>query len=92
MAAEKRLADALGGTDLVLFVKADASVGGYYVRKNILSVFGGEPFYVAAGVVASYVLVAGRQGDVLAAGVTPVHGGYVQASKAAEIVNAARPR
>ncbi|MBQ1542284.1 MAG: hypothetical protein IIZ63_09795 [Caulobacteraceae bacterium] len=92
VAAEKRLADALGGTDLVLFVKADASVGGYYVRKNILSVFGGEPFYVAAGVVASYVLVAGRQGDVLAAGVTPVHGGYVQASKAAEIVNAARPR
>jgi hypothetical protein len=89
IADEQRLADALTAGELVLLVQMNASVGGYYTKKNILTAFGGEPFFVTGGVVASYTLVSGPDGKVLAAGVVPVHGGYHRASDVAAYVNAA---
>ena len=56
-----------------------SSVGSYYTKKNILTAFGAEPFFVAAGVVATYTLIDGSDGGVLASNLVPIHGGYYRA-------------
>ncbi len=87
IADEQRLFDALDAGSLVLFVQMNASVGGFYTRKNIGNAFGGQPFFVAAGVVTSYTLIGGKDGGVIAAGLVPVHGGYHRAPDVAAYVN-----
>lgn len=89
VADEQRLLTALSGDDLLLFVQMNSSTGGYYTKKNLFTAFGAEPFFVAAGVVASYTLVNGKEGTTVAAGVIPVHGGYRKAPKVADYVNGA---
>lgn len=87
IADEQRLAETFGAGELVLFVQMNASVGGFYTKKNLFTAFGAEPFFVAGGVVTSYTLVGGTDGKVMAAGVIPVHGGYHRAPSVADIVN-----
>lgn len=65
---------------LLLVVKLQKSGGSYYTKKNVVTFFGGMPFYHTGGVVVSYVLMDGKEGNVLASGVVPVHGGFVRAN------------
>jgi hypothetical protein len=69
----------------LLIVKLHKSGGAYYTKKNLWAFFWpGIPLYHMGGVIASYVLLAGREGKVLKAGVIPVHGGFVKARKMEE--------
>jgi hypothetical protein len=63
-----------GGKLLVL--KVQRAGGSSYTEKNLWNFFGRMPFYVAGGVVVSYTLLNGTDGQVEAAGVVPVHGGF----------------
>jgi hypothetical protein len=63
----------------VLLVKLENAAGGYFVKKNLLTGLGFMPLYHMGGAVASYVLLSGNQGKVLASDVVPVHGGFVKA-------------
>jgi len=38
------------------------------------------PFFHMGGVVASYLLMDGKTGNVVRAGVVPVHGGFIKAN------------
>lgn len=65
----------------LLVVKLQSSGGSYYTRKNMWTFFGGMPFFHMGGVVASYVLIEGEDGHVIASDVVAVHGGFVRAGK-----------
>jgi hypothetical protein len=73
--------DALAAGTQLLLVKLHATGGGYYTKKNMLTFFGGMPFFHMGGVVASFALLDGKTGSVVAADVVPVHGGFVKANK-----------
>lgn len=76
---EEVVVDALKENDLLLLVKVHKSGGAYYTKKNLWTFLGGMPFYHMGGVIGSFVLVGGKEGEVLASGVIPVHGGFVAA-------------
>lgn len=63
-----------GGHLLVL--KVLRSGGSNYTEKNLWTFFGKMPFYVAGGTVVAFTLFKGDDGQVLASGVIPVHGGF----------------
>lgn len=86
---EESLANALKANGLLLFVKVHKSGGAYYTKKNLWTFFGGMPFYHMGGTVGSFVLIDGIEGDVLASGVVPIHGGFVNADKLGTNVNGA---
>ncbi len=69
---------------VVLLVKIHNAGGGYYVKKNLWTFFGGMPLYFMGGVSATYTLLQGSDGHVLAAGVVPVYGGFVKAGELRE--------
>lgn len=73
------------GADL-LVVKLQASGGAYYTKKNLWTFFGGMPFYNMGGVVASYVLLSGKEGAVLRSGVVPIHGGFIKSNEVQGVV------
>lgn len=64
--------------DNTLLLAANISmVGGtYYTKKNFWTIFGRMPFYTMGGAVINYTLLQGKNGNVLSAGVVPVHGGF----------------
>jgi hypothetical protein len=65
----------------LLLLKIHKSGGAYYTKKNLWTLFGGMPFYHMGGTVVSFVLMNGASGSVTAAGVVPVHGGFVKARR-----------
>ena len=71
----------------LLVVKIHKAGGGYFVKKNICTVFGGMPLYYMGGVTATYALLDGKDGHVLAAGTVPIHGGFVKAGELREYLN-----
>jgi hypothetical protein len=74
---------ATGGTECktqLLAVKAHKAGGSYYTKKNLWTALGAMPFYVAGGVVSSFVLFD-AEGNVASAGVVPLHGGYRRIDK-----------
>jgi hypothetical protein len=71
--------NALKDNDL-LAVKLQKFGGAYYTKNNIVTFFGGMPFFHMGGVVASYLLMDGATGTVLRSGVVPVHGGFIKAN------------
>jgi hypothetical protein len=75
------IADALANGNLLMLVKIQKSGGAFYTKKNILTALGSMPFFHMGGVVASFVLLEGRTGNVLKSGVAPVHGGFIQADE-----------
>ena len=80
---EAAIAQALETTGThLLIVKVHKSGGSYITEKNLWSALGAMPFSVAGGVIVSYMLLHGKDGDVISAGVVPVHGGYHQVNKA----------
>jgi len=62
-----------------LYVTLEKAGGSSYVQKNVWTVFGMLPYSIAGGVVVSYRLIQASTSSVLAAGVLPVHGGFVGA-------------
>lgn len=65
----------------LLSAKITSSGGSYYTRRNMWTLFGGMPFFNMGGVVVTYSLVDGSTGNIVAAGVLPVDGGYVKNNK-----------
>ncbi len=66
----------------VLFVRLEATGGGYLIKKNLLTGLGAAaPLYHMGGAAMSFVLCDGPSGDVLAADTVPVHGGYTASRK-----------
>lgn len=73
---QRTLADSLRNGDYLLFLRLNASAGGYYTEKNLWTFFGGMPFYVSGGAIASYIAVDSATGAVKGAGQVQIHSGY----------------
>lgn len=67
--------------NVVLIVKIQKAGGGYYIKKNFWTFFGGMPLYFMGGVSASYTLLDGKAGNVLAAGTVPIYGEVTKAGE-----------
>jgi hypothetical protein len=72
---------ALAGGARLMTAKLSTVGGSYYTRKNLLSFFGGMPFFTMGGVVVSYNILDGKTGAVLSAGVVPIDGGFYKVGK-----------
>jgi len=79
LAQEFAIDDALQNGGAVLLVKLENAAGGYFIKKNLFTGLGAMPLYHMGGSTASYVLLSGKEGKVLASNVVPVHGGFVKA-------------
>lgn len=79
LAQEFAVDASLQADGMVLLVKLENAAGGYFIKKNLLTGLGFMPLYHMGGAVASYVLLSGKAGTVLASNVVPVHGGFVKA-------------
>jgi hypothetical protein len=84
---ESAVVASLAGGARLLLVKASKTGGSLYTEKNLWTSFGRMPFFVGAGVVATYVLLDGVDGKVLASGVVPRHGGFVSARDVPAAIN-----
>jgi len=71
----------------ILLLKMHKSAGSFYTEKNLWNALGVMPFSVAGGVVVSYTLLAGRDGELLDAGLIPLHGGFQKISDVRGAVN-----
>ena len=83
---EDVVARALADGAALLVIKMQSSGGAYYTKKNLWTFFGGMPFYNMGGVVASYVLLSGKEGNTLKSGIVPIHGGFVKSNEVQGIV------
>lgn len=83
MVKESVLADALSDGGYLLVIKVQKTGGGYLVKKNMWTMFGGMPLYHMGGGAVSYNLLDGKSGAVKAAGVELAYGGFVKAGKLA---------
>jgi hypothetical protein len=70
---------------LALVLDVRAMVGGYYTKKNLWTFLGGMPFYVMGGAVVTYYLV-NNAGEVVKAGLVPVHGGYAPVQEVVHMI------
>jgi hypothetical protein len=75
---ERSISDQLTNATL-LIVKIQKAGGGYLIKKNMWTLFGGMPLYHMGGMTATYTLLDGKDGHMLAAGTVPIHGGFVKA-------------
>jgi hypothetical protein len=75
IAQERAICVELQDGALALVLDVRAMVGGYYTKKNLWTFLGCVPFYVMGGAVVTYCLVD-KKGEVMKAGLVPVHGGY----------------
>lgn len=80
---EQAVSAALSEDGYALVVHMYSAAGSYYTKKNLWTAFGGMPFYVSGGAVASYTLIARKSGFAVAGGVVPFACGYRKASKVA---------
>jgi hypothetical protein len=81
VARERTMRKELEAGALVLQATLHYQGGSQYTRKNMWTFFGARPYFHMGGTVVSYVLLEGKSGKVLASGLVPVHGGFVQATK-----------
>jgi len=65
----------------VLLVRVNKVGGSYYVKKNLLSAIWKMPFFIAGGVVTTYMLFEGATGNVVTSGLVPLHGGFKSADE-----------
>lgn len=75
---QKAIHDALATDRKALIVNVAGAGGTTYTKKNLWTFFGGMPFYVSGGAIASY-LVIDRTGAIEKAGQLPLHSGYMKA-------------
>jgi hypothetical protein len=86
IAEQKAVADYLANDGLALLVQVGGVGATIYTQKNLWTFFGGAPFYVSGGVIASFLAVD-RTGAVKAAGQERLHSGYLKVSKVAGILS-----
>jgi hypothetical protein len=89
---EKAIADALQGGALLLLVKVEKAGGALMTKKNLWTFFGEMPIYHMGGAAVSFTAIGGADGLVKAAGVVPIHGGFVKAGKVAAQLAADEPK
>jgi hypothetical protein len=75
-----------GHSVYALLVKVNKAGGSHYVEKNLWTAFGVMPYKVMGGVIASYALFEGGSGDLVASGIVPIHGGFVNAKRVAQAI------
>ena len=80
IAKEQAIIDGLAGGHL-LTVKVQKAGGGFFVKKNLWTVFGELPLYHMGGVALTFALLEGSSGKVLASGAVPVYGGFVKSKE-----------
>lgn len=78
VAKEKALAEAIK-SGYLLIVKVTKAGGGVMVKKHLWTFFGRLPLFHMGGAAVSFTLLHGATGNVAAAGLIPVHGGFVKA-------------
>jgi hypothetical protein len=76
IADEKTISEKLESGASLVFLRLNAPAGGRYTKKNLWTFFGGMPFFVSGGTIASYLVVDPKSGNSLAAGQFTVHSGY----------------
>jgi len=79
LVVEKSLENSLNGGAAVVLLRLESTGGSYFVAKNLLTGLGKMPLHYMGGATVSYVVLSGSEGNVLAGGVIPVHGGFVKA-------------
>lgn len=84
LAQEFAIDKALQEDKAVLLIKLENAGGGYFVKKNLFTGLGAMPLYHMGGATASFLQLGGKAGQVLAADVVPVHGGFVKAGRVAD--------
>ncbi len=77
---ETVLQRALDDGSCLVALKIHESGGSYFTKKNMLTFFGGMPFWHMGGVVVGFAMID-NCGSVRKAGLFPVHGGFVKSSK-----------
>jgi hypothetical protein len=77
---ERAMHEKLKNGAFAIIVRLNTAVGGSYTKKNLWTFFGGMPFFVSGGGVASYVAMNGKTGTVVVAGEFALHSGYHKAS------------
>ena len=80
VAKEKALAVAIKAGYL-LIAKVTKAGGGVMTKKNLWTFFGRLPLFHMGGAAVSFTLLNGQTGQVAAAGIIPVHGGFVKADQ-----------
>lgn len=78
---EEVLASALQKDELLLLVKVHKAGGSHYTKKSFTTFWGGMPFYHSGGAVGSFVLLSGKQGEILASGVVPAISDFIKADE-----------
>lgn len=73
-----RLSKSLSGGKHVLFLKIQKAGAGYFVKKNLWTIFGGMPLFHMGGASVSFLLFGGKPGMVETNAVDPVYGGFVK--------------
>lgn len=68
-----------------MIVKIHKAGGTIVTKKNLWSLFGGLPVHYTGGAAATYMLLDGTNGTVLASGLVPVYGGFVRADRVQDI-------
>ncbi len=81
VARERTMRKELEAGGVVLQATLHYQGGSQYTRKTMWTFFGARPYFHMGGTVVSYLLPEGKEGAVLASGLVPVHGGFVQATK-----------
>jgi hypothetical protein len=84
---EKVVAEALQKGALLLLVKVEKAGGAIVTKKNLWTFFGEMPIHHMGGAALSFTAIGGSDGLVKAAGVVPIHGGFVKAGNVAALLN-----
>ncbi len=83
---EEALASSLQNDELLLLVKLHKTGGSQYTKKSFMTFWDGMPFYHSGGAVGSFVLLNGKQGEIIASGLVPAISDFVSADKLAKQV------
>jgi hypothetical protein len=77
IAEQKAISAALADGALAVLVQVAGASGTAFTKKDLWTFFGGAPFYVSGGAIASF-LVVDVKGSVKAAGQHRVHSGFIK--------------
>jgi hypothetical protein len=82
--ALSQLDEAGNPTAYLLILHIHKGGGGYLIKNNLWTFFGGMPLYYLGGTVVSYALLQGPDGSLCKSGLIPIYGGYTKANKMQE--------
>jgi hypothetical protein len=86
LAEQKAISDELQKGSQAILINVAGAGGTTYTKKNLWTFFGGMPFYVSGGAIASY-LVFDNDGVIKASGQIPLHSGFTRVQAVPDILN-----